>query len=51
MMEYEFSEHASDMLKERYIRDDWVKLALEDPERKEVKEDGTVHYMGTIEQY
>jgi len=51
MIEYELSEHASDMLKERNIQEDWVKLAIEDPERKEVKEDGTVHYIRAIEQY
>ncbi len=51
MIEYEFSEHASDMLKERNIQEDWVKLAMEDPERKEIKEDRTVHYIRAIEQY
>ncbi len=31
MMEYEFSEHAYDMLRERNIQEAWVKLAIEDP--------------------
>jgi hypothetical protein len=48
---YEFSEHASDMLKERNIQEEWVKLAIEDPERKERMGDGTVHYIRAIEQY
>lgn len=51
MVDYEFSEHASDMLKERNIQEDWVRLAIEDPERKERKEDGTVHCIRAIEQY
>ncbi len=28
-----------------------MKLAIEDPERKEMKEEGTVHYIRAIEQY
>ena len=51
MIEYEFSEHANDMLRERNIRESWVKLAIEDPEKKEPKDDGTVHYIRAIEQY
>ena len=51
MIDYEFSEHAYDMLRERNIREDWVKLAIEDPERKEPMDDGTVHYIKAIEQY
>ncbi len=47
----EFSEHAFDMLKERNIQEEWVKLTIEDPERKESKEDGTVHYIRAIKQY
>ncbi|RKY38460.1 MAG: DUF4258 domain-containing protein, partial [Candidatus Omnitrophota bacterium] len=44
MMNYEFSEHAYDMLRERNIQEEWVKLALENPERKESKDDGTIHH-------
>ena len=51
MIEYEFSEHAYDMLRERNIQEDWAKLAIEEPERKEPKDDGTVHYIRAIEQY
>ena len=50
MVEYEFSEHAHDMLKERSIREAWVRLVLEEPERKEEKEDGTVHYLRAIQE-
>lgn len=51
MIDYELSEHAYDMLKERNIQESWVKLAIEDPEIKEFKDDGTVHYIRAIEQY
>lgn len=50
MIEYEFSEHAYDMLRERNIQEAWVKLAIEDPEKKELKDDRTVHYIRAIEQ-
>ncbi len=50
MVEYEFSEHAHDMLKERNIRETWVKLAMEDPEKREPKGDGMVHYIRAIEE-
>lgn len=49
MVDYEFSEHACDMLDERNIAESWVALALEKPERTEEKEDGTVHYVRAIE--
>lgn len=44
MIDYQFSEHAYDMLRERNIQETWVKLAMEDPEKQEMMEDGTVHY-------
>lgn len=36
-MDYEFSEHARDMLKEREIKEEWVKQTLEKPDREEGK--------------
>lgn len=51
MIEYEFSEHAYDMLKERNIKKEWVKLAMEVPEKRELKEDGTIHFIKAIEEY
>jgi hypothetical protein len=51
MIEYEFSEHAYDMIRERKIQEAWVKLAIDDPEKREHKGDGTVHYIRAIEQY
>ncbi|MFQ5895471.1 MAG: DUF4258 domain-containing protein [Nitrospinota bacterium] len=47
-IEHEFSQHARDMLKERNIREAWVRLAVENPEKREPKEDGTVHYIRSI---
>ena len=51
MIKYEFSEHAYEMLKEREINEDWVKLAIEDSEKNEIKDDGTVHYIRSIDAY
>lgn len=51
MIEYQLSEHAYEMLSERNIRETWVKLTIADPERQEMKEDGTVHYIRAIEEY
>ncbi|MDQ7065369.1 MAG: DUF4258 domain-containing protein [candidate division KSB1 bacterium] len=51
MYDYEFSEHASDMMKECNIQEKWVKTAIGNPDEVETKEDGTVHYIKSIEQY
>jgi hypothetical protein len=51
MLEYELSEHASVMLRERNIQEAWVKSAMENPDKKELKDDGTVHYIRAVEQY
>ena len=51
MIEYEFSEHACDMMKERNIKETWVRLTIEDPEKREPKDDGMVHYIRTIGEY
>ena len=39
------------MLEECKIDSDWVRLTLEDPERKERKEDLTVDYLKPIEEF
>ncbi len=39
------------MLEERKIKEEWVRSALRDPERKEKKEDGTVDYLRSIEEF
>ncbi|NPV58920.1 MAG: DUF4258 domain-containing protein [Actinobacteria bacterium] len=51
MVDLVFTGHALDMLEERKIKSDWVNLTLEDPERKERKEDGTVDYLRPIEEF
>jgi len=51
MMDYLFSEHAREMMRERNIEESWVSLAMENPDIKEVKEDGSVHYIKAIEEY
>jgi len=51
VVDSELSEHAYDMLQERNIREDWVKLVMEDPERREPMDDGTVHSIKAIDQY
>jgi hypothetical protein len=51
MKQFEFSEHASDMLKERNIKKSWVELTLENPDLKEEKEDGSIHYIKVIKKY
>ena len=39
------------MLRERSIREAWVKLVVEDPSHQELKEDGTIHYIRAIDQF
>lgn len=51
MIKFEFSEHAYDMLKERNIKKEWIRLAMEEPDKKEEKNDGTVHYIRAIKEY
>jgi hypothetical protein len=51
MVDFVYTEHALDMLEERKIKKTWVQLALEDPERKEQKEDGTIDYLRSIEEF
>jgi len=51
VIEYELSEHARQMMRERNIREAWVKLAMENPDRQEHKDDGTVHYIRSIPEY
>lgn len=50
MISYEFSEHAYDILKERNIKEAWVKLTMEAPHKRE-EYGGTVHYIRAIEEY
>lgn len=52
MSDFTFSEHATDMLNERKIREAWVDLAINDPDAKrENSADGTIHYIKSIKEY
>lgn len=51
MADYEFSEHAYDMLRERSIREEWVRSTMDNPQRTEAREDGTVHYISSIGEF
>ena len=51
MIDYRFSEHAYDMLRERNIQEAWVKSAIENPDKKETMPDGTVHYVKRIKEF
>ncbi|MBI2934268.1 MAG: DUF4258 domain-containing protein [Chloroflexi bacterium] len=51
MMDFELSEHARDMLKERKIADSWIQSTIENPDRRNLGEDGNMHYFKTIPEY
>jgi len=51
MIDYQLSEHARAMLGERNIHERWVKSTIEQPDRREIQEDGTVHCVRTIEEF
>ena len=51
MSEFQFSEHALDMLKVRNIRESWVELALTQPDMKKLIDDESIHYVKAIEDY
>ena len=43
--------HFEEMLNERRISIEWVNQVLDSPDKVEVKDDGTVHYLKKITQY
>jgi hypothetical protein len=51
MIDYQLSEHARTMLGERRIDEHWVKLTIEQPDRRETQGDGTVHCIRAIEEF
>ncbi len=51
MRVFVYTGHAMTMLEERGIKEDWVRLVLADPDKKERKEDGTVDYLRSIEEF
>jgi hypothetical protein len=40
-----FSKHALDVMQERHIPEEWVRRAIDAPDRTETAADGTVHYI------
>ncbi len=50
-MQFELSEHASDVIVERKIDLAWVALALEHPDEKILGEDGNRHYFRRVEAF
>lgn len=44
MAEYVFTRHAKDMLRERGIQEEWVLQSIRNPDRRQLGNDGNVHY-------
>lgn len=49
-MNYILSTHAQTVVKERGLSEDWIRRAIEKPDIFENDEDGTTHYIKTIEE-
>ena len=47
----DLSGHFEDMLKERRIAPDWVRLALDDPDATEIHDDDTKHYIKRMPEF
>ena len=51
MPDIAFTDHATDMLKERGIRKDWVWRTINTPDgKKRHEDDGTIHYTKAIKE-
>ena len=50
-MDIELSSHSESMLRERDILEEWLWLAIEEPDEKALMDDGNVHYMKAIQQF
>jgi hypothetical protein len=48
MLDFEFSAHTTEMLRERNIAEEWVRRTLNAPDRKRRGEDGNMHYVKAI---
>jgi len=48
MLEPIFTAHARDMLKERGIPEQWVVQAINEPDEKNIGNDGNMHYFKSI---
>jgi hypothetical protein len=45
VIDYELSEHAAHVMRERDIAEAWVTMTIENPDRIEKRPDGTVHHL------
>ena len=50
MISYQLSSHAGDMMRERDIRELWIRMTFETPDMTEQKLDGTIHYIRAIKE-
>lgn len=48
MLDFEFSAHTIEMLKERNIAEEWVRRTLNTPDKKRRGEDGNMHFVKAI---
>lgn len=48
LQDFEFTEHARDMLNERAIQEEWVWQTIDNPNKTEIGEDKNTHYYKTI---
>ena len=46
-----FTDHATDVLRERKIPEDWVWLAVEEPDAQEIGLDGNTHFVKAVVDY
>lgn len=46
-----YSRHFLEMLKEREIRKEWVEQCILSPDRTDIQDDGTVHYLKEIDTF
>ena len=48
MLDFEFSPHTIEMLKERNIAEEWVRRTLNTPDKKRSGDDGNMHFVKVI---
>jgi hypothetical protein len=51
MQDYVLSSHCKEILVERNIKEIWVEVTVNNPQKKEEQEDDTVHYFKRISEY
>ncbi len=50
-MDFELTKHTRDMLKERDILEEWLWLTINNPDWKNIGEDGNNHYFKSIKEH